>query len=197
MVRLFNGWPSITKTAWFRFLFFYFLGLTFWSGTQSKKKSLILRNLAFLHSFEGPSVICFSAYQVSSVSVFKCRLFQCLLLVSRSSTWGHFSAPPTWSTRPTPGCTTTASPQPSFGAFWRVGDAVVGRGNAGRRTTSKSDVYAHARTAYHGLPQKILEGDFCWIVPHVLPPTTPPPHLRPPNRSRDWSELSWTTRFNV
>ena len=32
---------------------------------------------------------------------------------------------------------TTASPNQSFGAFWRVGDAVVGRGNAGW-TTSKS-----------------------------------------------------------
>ena len=32
---------------------------------------------------------------------------------------------------------TTASPEPSFRAPWRVGDAVVGRGNAGW-TTSKS-----------------------------------------------------------
>ena len=57
-------------------------------------------------------------------------------------------------------------------APWRVGDAVVGRGNAGW-TTSKS---GHP---WPGLLQKRLEEDLCWIVPHV-------PHRRP-NRSKHWT----------
>ena len=80
---------------------------------------------------------------------------------SKPSARGSFSLSPTWSLRPTTRCgarstclwvhrnlfwqlsrggsfhgsgmahATTASPKPSFTAPWRVGDAVVGRGNAG------------------------------------------------------------------
>ena len=89
------------------------------------------------------------------------RYFQCL------SVFRSISASPTWSTRPTTGSgarstslwvhrnlfwqssrdrnwqgshmsrITKASPKPSFRAPWRVGDAVVSRGNAGW-TTSQS-----------------------------------------------------------
>ena len=85
----------------------------------------------------------------------------------KSSARGNFSASPTWSIRPTTGCrarstslwthrnlfwqlsrdenlygsvmsrATTASPKSSFRALWKVGDSVVGTGNAGW-TTSKS-----------------------------------------------------------
>ena len=93
---------------------------------------------------------------------------------------------------------TTTSPKPSFKAPWRVGEAVVARGDAGW-TTSKTntkprfpelflrkkgpdneaksfhqrveDTPVHARTAHKGLLQKKrLEEDLCWIVPYV-PPT--------------------------
>ena len=80
---------------------------------------------------------------------------------SKQSAWGNFSACPTWSTRPMTGCgarstplwvhrnlfwklsrdgnlhglstslVTTASPKPSFRASLGVGNAVVGRENAG------------------------------------------------------------------
>ena len=52
---------------------------------------------------------------------------------------------------------TTASPKSSFRAPWRVGDAMVGRGNAGW-TTSKS---VHARPTHKGLLQKRLGEDLC------------------------------------
>ena len=87
--------------------------------------------------------------------------------LSKPSAVGNFSTSPTLSTKPTTGCGarsislwvhrnpfwqlsragnshdsgmshgTTASPKPSFRASWRVGNALVGRGNAGW-TTSKS-----------------------------------------------------------
>ena len=87
---------------------------------------------------------------------------------SKPSVWGNFSASLTCDTKSTTGCgarstplwvhrnlfwqlsrdgnlhgsgmshATTASPKPSFRAPWRVGDAVVGRENAGW-TTSKSE----------------------------------------------------------
>ena len=87
--------------------------------------------------------------------------------LSRLSARGNFSTSPAWSTRPMTGCGarpaslyvhqnlfwqlsgdgnlhgsgmphfTTASPNPSFRASWRMGDAMVGRGNAGW-TASKS-----------------------------------------------------------
>ena len=66
--------------------------------------------------------------------------------------------------------TTTASPKPSFGASWWVGDSVIGRGNTGW-THQRVDIPAHARTAHKGLLQKRLEEDICWIIPHV-PSTT-------------------------
>ena len=99
----------------------------------------------------------------------------------------NFSASSTWSTRSTTGCTarstslwayknlfwqllrdgnlhgsgmshaTTASPKPSFRAPWRVGDAVVGRGNAGW-TTSKS---GHPCPCQNCLLRKRPEEDLC------------------------------------
>ena len=84
----------------------------------------------------------------------------------KQSAWGNLYTSPTWSTRPTNGCgtrstslwvhrnlfwqlprngnlhssgvlqATTAFPKPFFRAFWRVGDAVISRRNAGW-TTSK------------------------------------------------------------
>ena len=39
------------------------------------------------------------------------------------------------------------------------------------RQCQREDIPAHARTAYNGLPQKRLEEDLCWIVPHVPPMT--------------------------
>ena len=54
----------------------------------------------------------------------------------------------------------TASPKPSFTAPWRVGDAVVGKGNAGWKS-KRLDILAHARTAYKGLLQRRLEEDLC------------------------------------
>ena len=81
---------------------------------------------------------------------------------------------------------TTASPKPSFKAPWRVGDSVVGRGNAG--WTSRADIPAHTRTAHKGLLQKRLEEDLCWIVPHV--PTTTHQSVKGLN----WTELNcWPT----
>ena len=56
--------------------------------------------------------------------------------------------------------TMTASPKPSFGALWRVGNTMVSRRNA-RWTKSKSDTPAHARTAHKGLLQKRLEEGLC------------------------------------
>ena len=56
---------------------------------------------------------------------------------------------------------TTISPKPFFKAPWSLGDAVVGRGNAGW-TTSKSGHPFHSRTAYKGLLlKKRLEEDLC------------------------------------
>ena len=46
--------------------------------------------------------------------------------------------------------TTTAPPKPSFKAHWRVGDAVVCRGNAGW-TCPRVEMSAHARTVHKGL----------------------------------------------
>ena len=49
--------------------------------------------------------------------------------------------------------TTTASPNPSFGAPWRVGDAVVDRGNAGW-TISKSGHPCQCQSCSQGPPAK-------------------------------------------
>ena len=64
---------------------------------------------------------------------------------------------------------TTASPKLSFKALCKVGDTVVGRGNAGW-TTSRMDIPDHTRTTHMGFLQKRLEDDICWIILHV--PTT-------------------------
>ena len=55
---------------------------------------------------------------------------------------------------------TTASPKPAYRALWRVGDAVVGRGNADG-LHQRVDIPARARTAHKGLLQKRLEEDLC------------------------------------
>ena len=53
---------------------------------------------------------------------------------------------------------TTASPKPSFRAPWRLGDAVVGRGNAGW-TTSKSEHFCPCQNCSQGPPaEKTREG---------------------------------------
>ena len=55
---------------------------------------------------------------------------------------------------------TTASPKPSFMASWRVGDAVVGRENAGL-TTSKSGHPCPCQNGSQGLQKKRLIEDLC------------------------------------
>ena len=65
---------------------------------------------------------------------------------------------------------TTASPKPSFRAPWKVGDGVVGRGNAGW-TTSKSEHPCSHQNCSQGLLPKWLKEDLCRIVLRV-PPTT-------------------------
>ena len=44
--------------------------------------------------------------------------------------------------------TMTASPKPSFRAPWRMGDTMVGRGNA-ERQHQRGDISANARTAHN------------------------------------------------
>ena len=68
----------------------------------------------------------------------------------------------------------TTSPKPSFRVPWRVGNAVVSRGNVGW-TTSKSG---------HSYPCQRLEEDLCWIVSHVLPATLLAKGL-------NWTLVSW------
>ena len=68
----------------------------------------------------------------------------------------------------------TASLKPSFRTSWRMGDTMVGSGNA-EWTTSK--------TAQKGLLQKRLEQDLSRIVPHLL--TT--------QSVKDWTELQFTS----
>ena len=100
--------------------------------------------------------------------------------LSNPSGWGNFFTFPIWSTGPTTECRArsvllwvhrnlfwqlsreknlhglgmshvmTASPKPSFSVPWRMGDAVVSRGNAGWTTS----ISACARTAHKGLLQK-------------------------------------------
>ena len=74
---------------------------------------------------------------------------------------------------------TTASPKLFFRAPWRVGDAMVGRGNAGW-TTSKSG-HPAACQSYEVLLPKRLEENLCWVVPQVSPQF--PDH---------GTELNWT-----
>ena len=64
----------------------------------------------------------------------------------------------------------TASPTSSFSAPWRVGDAVVDRGNAGW-ITSKSGHPCPCQNCSKGPPAEKTGKYLCWIAPHV-PPTT-------------------------
>ena len=68
----------------------------------------------------------------------------------------------------------TASLKPSFRTSWRMGDTMVGSGNA-EWTTSK--------TAQKGLLQKRLEQDLCRIVPHLLMTQS----------VKDWTEFQFTS----
>ena len=45
------------------------------------------------------------------------------------------------------------------------------------------DIPARARTAHKGLPQKRLEADLCWIIPHV-------PLMTQPVKGLTWTELT-------
>ena len=69
---------------------------------------------------------------------------------------------------------TKASPKPSFRAPWRVGDALVGRGNAGW-TTSKCGHPCPCQNCSQGPPaEEIGRGSLLnRLDPHVHPP--PPP----------------------
>ena len=83
---------------------------------------------------------------------------------------------------------TTASPEPSIRAPWREDDAVVGRGNAWW-TTAKSG---------HPCPcQNCSQGASCrkdWKRISTKSSVMSP---RRPNRSRDWTELTWTGRHKA
>ena len=59
----------------------------------------------------------------------------------------------------------TASPKPSFRASWRVGDAVVGIGNAGW-TTSKNEHPCPCRNCSQGLPAEKTGRESSCGMPH-------------------------------
>ena len=80
---------------------------------------------------------------------------------------------------------TTASPNPSFRAPWRVGDAMVGRVNAGW-TTSKSGHPCPCQNCLKSLPAEKV-----WRRSLLNRPSCPPPHpLRPTTQSV--KEMNWT-----
>ena len=64
----------------------------------------------------------------------------------------------------------TASPKPSFRAPWRVGDAVVGRGNAGW-TTPKSGHPCPSQNCSQGLSAEMNGRGFLLNRPSCPPPT--------------------------
>ena len=78
---------------------------------------------------------------------------------------------------------TTASPNPSFRASWRVGDAVVGRWNAGL-TTSKDGHSLHT--------QELLTRASRWKDWKRISAESSLMSPRRPNRSWDCTELNWT-----
>ena len=82
-------------------------------------------------------------------------------------------------------CATTASPKLSFRASWKVGDAVVGKGNAGW-TTSKSGQPCPCQNCSHGPPAEKNGGGSVLIRP--LRPPFHPLFPRRPNRQREWTE---------
>ena len=75
-----------------------------------------------------------------------------------------------------------ASPKPFFRAPWRLGDAMVGRGNA-EWTTSKS---GHAWPCKNGSQGPPAEKDWKSISAE-----SSLVFLRRSNRPRDWTELNW------
>ena len=82
---------------------------------------------------------------------------------------------------------TTASPKPSFKAPWRLGGAMVGRGNTGWAIAyQRMDTPAHARTAHSGLLQKRLEEDLVSTESSLMS------HRRF-NGSRDRNELNFSS----
>ena len=70
---------------------------------------------------------------------------------------------------------TTASPKPSFRAHWRVGDAVISKGNAG--TTSKSSHISPCQNCSQG-PPVVMTGRGSRLNRPSFP-------RRRPNRSRE------------
>ena len=69
---------------------------------------------------------------------------------------------------------TAASPKPSFKAPWRVGDAVVGRGNAGR-TKSRSGHPCPCQNCLQGPPAERTGRGSLLNRPSCPPPLPPPP----------------------
>ena len=84
---------------------------------------------------------------------------------------------------------TTASPKPTFRAPWRMGDAVVSKGNAGW-TTSKSGHPCPCKNCSQWPPaEKTGRGSLL-----NRPPSTPPP---PPDDSMGkGTELNWIESFS-
>ena len=83
--------------------------------------------------------------------------------------------------------TTTASPTQSLRALWMVGDAMVGRGNAGW-STSKHGHPCPCRKCSQEPPAERTGRGSLLNYPSCPPPPLPPTPPRP-NRSRDWTEL--------
>ena len=125
----------------------------------------------------------------------------------RPSARGNFSTSPTWSTRPTTECrarstylwdcrnpwqlsrhrnshslgmshTITASPKPFFWAPRSAEETLDGQ-------CARVDISAPARTAHDCLLQKRLEGNLCWITPHVESSFI---SLQWPKPSKDWKD---------
>ena len=65
----------------------------------------------------------------------------------------------------------TTSPKSFFRVLWRVGEAVVGRGNAGWKTSKSGHPCPCPIRSWWPPARKRLEENFYWIVHHV-PPTT-------------------------
>ena len=133
--------------------------------------------------------------------------------------WANFLASPTWSTRPATGCGARStsswvhrilfwqlssgrnlhgsgmspSPKSSFRVLWRVGDAVVGRRNAGG-TTSKS---GHSCQCQNCSQRSTAEKTGMWSL--LYRPSCPPDDPVGQGAELNWTELNWIywTLFSV
>ena len=76
----------------------------------------------------------------------------------------------------------TASPKPSSGASWRVGNNAVSKGSAEWNTTKKKN---HASAAHDSLMQKRLEENLCQSVPHMTQSV----------KGLNWIECLWNSSF--